>query len=1041
MALPTNTAIWERCEIIQRDVVGQLPALNQGGSPKLGTFCRLNNGEYWAAVVDDTSPQYLLKWEQVGGGGAQKPDQRFTVGKATYDLIANPATFTSISAGLAAAAAGTGTTLGAASVTSQRFVWIMPDEYTEAQPLALQPYVHLEGAGGASQSAVLIGSATYSAGSGYLVLRNLRFSGSTITVTPTNGAALTIIFDNCTFEDAKWSLATPGGDQITRVTVVFNGCTGNFDSMGSVVGAGDSLTHYFDGLPSTGQGNFAALRGISFDSTPIYTGAGLSTVSILGGQRLLANGAGGPILRFEGASGGSVTTEDCLLFTGNIQASVFGSFSVGPVEWVCRSGTKLGTTPRSYWSTTGPASFVGGQVEILDSTINDASAPLDPVAGGTVTATPYPSNRQRYVEEFSFAVPASQSGGGGPYADAAGAIAAMTVNALVSTNAYADEYRIIPSYANLYGDPVDPNSANFATTFRFASFQLKAPTLLEDGRPIVVKNAANPASNTAGPIALRLPNGAAGTVEYKVSDASINGTFDTTNYIILQPGQAVILDVDRQGANDPSYVVISVVDALPGTPPAPDQRFTVGKVAYALNGPGVNTWLTPEDGIAAAQAGTGTGLGVASAVSPRVVWIMPDTYTGPQGVVSLLPNVHLLGAAGHSGAVILDSYALDFSAAGTISIRGITFRNCSISAHPTSDTVLEFVECEFVDCTWATTNDDNPVTTYRFVRCNGNFTSHVDTLSANATISKQFEGGDSTYGSTATVAPTSYGPSLNFGAVMQVAGVGGLAFITISGGQRMFPPNNSSLLLVTGDANVEVGTRDCFIQTSTLASVLSGTTTGFVNWTSGPGTVVYEAPRSYFDVTGSATFTGNEVCVNGSTAFPNGGSPLDPVSGGTVDSTQNHPSNRQRCSQKFDFNVPAARATVANQTVNNAVATNAYADEYRIKTTYQPGFVLQPNSAVPATFQYASFVLIDPSLFEDGREVVLVNVSDVTANGSSVALRLPNGSSSRIGYKQADISVNTTFDSTNFIILAAGDHVRLSVDRSDPATARYWVNG
>lgn len=1035
MVLPANASIFERCQLIQRDVVGDLPALNESGSPKLGTFCRLNDGTYWCVVVSDVAPPHNLIWEQIGVGGAGLlPDQRFTVGRGTYNLNPNPATFTTIAAGVAAALAGTGTTLGAASSASQRFVWILPDQYAEA--ITLQPYVHLEGAGGAAESSRLIGNVTYNGGNGYVVVRNVHFTGSTINVAPTAGSKLVLVFENCTFEGVTWSLTTLGGDAPTDVTLLFNGCEGQIVSATFTVAAGDLLVHQYVGLPSTGTGSFAANRGIRFESTPTYTGAGGVVVGIMGGQRLIANGAGGPMLRFTGTVTGSVVTDDCLLYTGNLQASVFGNTSANMATWLCRSGSRVAITPRSYWNTSTSAHFEGGQLEVLIPTTNDASAPLDAISGGTVTSSLYPSNRQRFVQDFNFSVPASQAGGGGPYGSAAAAVAAMTVNNLLGINAYADTYRIVVDYTGLNADPVDPASANFATTFRYASFLLKDPTLLEDGRLYVVKNDTNPNGNGAGPIALRLPNGTSANIEHLVSDASVNGTFTTVDYVILNPGQAVILEVDRDSPSAPAYAVIAVVDALPGIPPAPDQRFTVGKAAYALNGPGTNTWLTPEDAIAAAQAGTGTTLGPASTLSPRVVWIMPDRYTGPQVPVALEPNVHLLGAAVYDKAVTLVSYAFDFANAGRISLRGIRFSGCSFSVAPTGDSQIEFTECEFVNCTWSSTNGDVPVSTYRFIRCHGSFASHVDTLSTNAQIYKQFDGGDSTDG-----AGIGVGPTISFGASMEVNGVGGQAFIAISCGQRLTPPNGQPMLLVADNTSASVSTRECLIGSSVTTSVMKSTSTGFIEWVCGAGTTLTELPFSYFDTVGPCTFVGNELCITGSTSYPTGGSPLNPVSGGTVDSSLNFASNRQRATQTFDFNVPAAGATVAAQTVNNAVVTNAYADEYRIKTTYQGGFVLQPNTAIPASFQFASFVLTDPQYLEDGREVVVKNTSDVTANGSSVALRLPNGTTSRIDYKNADISVNPVFNNTNFIILAAGDHVRLSVDRSTPGTARYLVTG
>lgn len=151
-------------------------------------------------------------------------------------------------------------------------------------------------------------------------------------------------------------------------------------------------------------------------------------------------------------------------------------------------------------------------------------------------------------------------------------------------------------------------------------------------------------------------------------------------------------------------------------------------------------------------------------------------------------------------------------------------------------------------------------------------------------------------------------------------------------------------------------------------------------------------------------------------------------------------SSSAATTQNFVFSVPSAGTSVIDQTINGSVVTDPSADEYRIRATYQPGFQLQPNASL-AAFQYATFLLIDPSLLAEGRRIVVINTGDpeIQARQSSIALRLPNGSTSRINYYRPDISFDQNLTSGQYLIVQAGGAVTLSVDRSDPATPRYWI--
>lgn len=1028
MVLDPKKTFYDDMRFIQRDVQADLPALNESGSPELGTVCRLNNGDFWVVVADDLDPNNLLIWQKIGGGGGTSlPDQRFTVAKAAYNLNPPNATLTTIPNGVAAALAGTDTTLGPASVTSQRFVWVMPDSY--ADNVTLRPYVHIEGSG-PSQAAKVTGNLTYGSGSGYVVIRNLHLSG-TISIAPTNGSTVYLIFDDCTFENVTWSLTTPGGDAPTQVFVVFAGCTGSITNATSTIGGGDTETHYIYGKTSTGTGQFAGNRGITFANTPVWTGAGSAVVFIGGGQRLTANGGGGPMLQFAGSIGGSVVTEDCLLNTANIQASVFGNTSNNnlPAEWVCRAGTKVTITPRSYWSTTTAAKFTGGQLEILIPTTNDASAPLDPIAGGSVTAELYPSNRERFVQPFSFAVPSSQYGGGGPYANAAAAIDAMTINLATATNAYADEYRIVCTYPNLNGDPNDPDSANFATTFRFASFVLKEPSFLEDGRMIVVKNDTNPLVAGAGPFALRIPNGSAGNVEHKISESSINGVFDSTNYVILQPGQAVILSVDRQTAYAPAYTVISVVDALPGIPPAPDQRFTVGKAAYALNAPGTNTFISPEDGIAAAQAGTGTALGVASAASQRLVWIMPDTYAAPLKAVDLIPYVHLEGSSGSAESTILSGYALQYLLHGHLSLTGLQFTNCVLNLTPDDDSTIFIVGCHFSGSTINLSAAQGKTTTVKMVGCSGTLN-----LVHNSTGTVKIEiSGTSPSTQSSGVSLTASESVLYFTNPIQCIGGGSTYMLVASGayvrygGLYLASAVGSTLFITTSSASVE-----CAIGSS---SIFSATNVGYVYWQALAGThLTGSTVTTFFDVdaTSQAAFEGAQITqepINTSIVSRL----LDPVSGGTVQSTGLGSGIIQRLNY-YDITVIPGQ-TVAQQT---KTYEDGYADYVTVVANYQGSAPLQPDTTLAGRC-FASLIIPDPLYVPEGKEITISNRGNPASGQSAFAIRLPNGSTSTIGNKVSVLTSNPVFSPDNYYILYPGQSIKLIAIQSLAVPPRYEV--
>lgn len=88
MALDPKRVYWSKCELIQRELVADLPPLNGSSSPKAGTFCWVsqNGGQLWLAISDPTDPVNLNAWEFIGpsAGGASLPDIRFVVARTGY---------------------------------------------------------------------------------------------------------------------------------------------------------------------------------------------------------------------------------------------------------------------------------------------------------------------------------------------------------------------------------------------------------------------------------------------------------------------------------------------------------------------------------------------------------------------------------------------------------------------------------------------------------------------------------------------------------------------------------------------------------------------------------------------------------------------------------------------------------------------------------------------------------------------------------------------------------------------------------------------
>lgn len=468
----------------------------------------------------------------------------------------------------------------------------------------------------------------------------------------------------------------------------------------------------------------------------------------------------------------------------------------------------------------------------------------------------------------------------------------------------------------------------------------------------------------------------------------------------------------------------------PLSPSLPDQRFTLAPESYSLDSPGLGTWTTLSSAMAAAKAGTGTTLGAASDASQRMVWIMPHTYVGDavtpaKEAITIESNVHLVSAgSGSSGMVVLENFAFSMPNTGGDAIfSGICFRNCSFDAAMAWDGEFVFVNCQFEDCSFDAADSSPTQSVYAFLRCTGSFSSFSVAPTASCTTSVHFIG-------TNGAAPLTFSQSIT-------AKGAGQALFFVSAGQEIVVAEPHAPFSFEEGVYAALFTSQSFIVNSVESSVIKHRSTQGGEWRADPGTSLFACPKSAFDTTGDCTFSGNEVLIRGNTSLPvGGGAMLDPISGGTV-SFIPFPGNRQRVAQDLALTIPAAGSSVAAQTLNGApnVHTSGYADSFRLRATYGAGYALQGNSAIPATFRFASFLLKEPGLLEDAREIVFVNVGDSLDDGP-IALRLPDGSPSRVGVMHSNLTAHPHITGAEYIILQPDQSVRLMVDRSGPV-ARY----
>ncbi len=459
----------------------------------------------------------------------------------------------------------------------------------------------------------------------------------------------------------------------------------------------------------------------------------------------------------------------------------------------------------------------------------------------------------------------------------------------------------------------------------------------------------------------------------------------------------------------------------------PDQRFTVASAAYDLDAPGINTFLTLEDGIAGALAGTGTTLPPPNSANPRFVWIQPDTYPNPGFDVELHAYVHLNGCVTGAASAILQGYSFRMREQGPIVLSGIAFSQCSFTFELCE--IVRFVGCTFDGCSLSHRSDQP--TKYVFEGCTGDIpTWNIDNVGpASVVISGLL---DSRYAvlppsselSTKQISMVADGSSLD----MIIYGSASLAYsanhlVSVSRGSIFSVLLYSGKITATGASPALLRMEDA----SSAGIFCHGNAvlpqTAYVADSVGAGcSIILDLDQCESSGITSSPF------------FPAG------INGpGTVDQQTSSGSRPRGFTAPISINCQPGDP-LATQTGD--VAYGAF-DRILVRPNYRP-LALNPNTAA-AAFQFASLLLIDPSLMPIGKEIDIINDRDDTPDldgfvGGPVALRLPDGTASRIGFMKSYLSSSPVFSSESYVILDPGQSVKLTVDRDALGTYRYMVS-
>lgn len=522
----------------------------------------VDNDRYFTTVLDNATNQH--KWLELVTSAAvtavRKPDQRFTVGLAAYDLLEpGTATFTTIAAGISEAAnpVTAGVTLGAASATSRRVVEVEPGEY--AENVTMQSFVGLRGMGASPAETVIVPAAgnfaiTAALGDQDFVVENLTIA-SAVAIVITAGAVGggRIVFRDVAFDNTRTSNSTININTAspTPPQIIFERCLGTiptFDAQGA--GAVSVLVtgrHAPVQSPDAGVADGKIFTNFTLNATTtneltIDEGAAVTAPSL-------------DLISAVPTSGGAfliqlldcylhVDSTDSLIISGapaNGFVTISGVHLDGPIETLVNDSSASGNVIVNIekWPLLSTQTMAAGSRAFSGIT---ASTQSNALAGNALVA------KRNYG---TFTVPVAGPVGTGFYVtnqpNLAGAAFDFT----------KDLHTMIADYGAALG--LDPNSA--AGTFRYALFQLPEPQDLEDGRCYTIKNTGNPASvspNIHGPVAIALPAGGTSLIENLNSRLAANALITSANYFILAPGDSVTFVVDRiTDPTTPQYRVVT----------------------------------------------------------------------------------------------------------------------------------------------------------------------------------------------------------------------------------------------------------------------------------------------------------------------------------------------------------------------------------------------------------------------------------------------------------------------------------------------------
>ncbi len=522
-----------------------------------------DNDRYFTTVLDNATNQH--KWLELVTSAAvtavRKPDQRFTVGSAAYDLLEpGTATFTTIAAGISEAAnpVTAGVTLGAASATSRRVVEVEPGEY--AENVTMQSFVGLRGMGASPAETVIVPAAgqalmiAATAGDQDFVVENLTIGGP-VAISYTAGAigGGRIVFRDVAFDNTRAVTVAINISSATATPpqVVLERCLGTIPTIDfQGAGAASMLVtgrHAPVQSPDAGVADGKIITNFVLDATQtneltIDEGAVVTAPSI-------------DLISVVPTSGGSFLIQllDCYLHVDSTASlilsgapangfvTISGVHLDGPIETLVNDSSASGNVivDIEKWPLLSTQTMAAGSRAFSGIT---ASTQSNALAGNALVA------KRNYG---TFTVPAAGPVGTGFYVtnqpNLAGAAFDFT----------KDLHTMIADYGAALG--LDPNSA--VGTFRYALFQLPEPQDLEDGRCYTSKNTGNPASvapNIHGPVAIALPAGGTSRIESLNSRLAANALITSANYFILAPGDSVTFVVDRiTDPTTPQYRVVT----------------------------------------------------------------------------------------------------------------------------------------------------------------------------------------------------------------------------------------------------------------------------------------------------------------------------------------------------------------------------------------------------------------------------------------------------------------------------------------------------